>query len=170
MNRITGKCREYRNTIAEVLKLVDDLKAKGLCSEDFEPPLAELKRSLRRLESDRTLDLLHMRSLLQRRVESLVEDGMIAVRTSGMDCDCVSGDDCRIMRYRGVRQCEKWFDDYMADAEGPQSMWFEKPSQSPEYHDSRDLAMEAHEDGHDHCVTTANPETDREDSDRDVLV
>lgn len=98
---------------------------------------------------------INERAALVERIRECAEDGRILVVESGMDCDCV--------RYAGLlRSCPATVRDFyalhdqvMRAAEGPVSLFIDRPSNARchAYH-SRDLALEAHEDGHPHCVST----------------
>lgn len=76
---------------------------------------------------------------------------MIYVIYGGMDCDCVSYE--RSTTCANQADFEEWEDCMYEDAEGP--VWARQVSKS-EYDkhqpQSRDLALEAHEDGHPHVV------------------
>ena len=99
------------------------------------------------------LDLLAERSELKQRIERVVEGGMVAIHKTGMDCDCSTWDYVEHERFRGVFAHEREWQEYMDGAEGPQSMGFHSPSHYPEQSESRDLALEAFEDGHPHYVS-----------------
>lgn len=81
-----------------------------------------------------------------------IEAGKIAWIESGMDCDCT--------RFRSVtiRDAETVFATARAIerayywADGPLSIGFARPSEVEESYSSRDLAAEAFENGHAHCV------------------
>lgn len=86
-------------------------------------------------------------------IRDLAEDGKIAMVFGGMDCDCV--------QYRGsvyivdatVAAVEKEADDYGYWADGPWGYHLEKPSVAQGIkRQSRDLVMEAFENGHPHVV------------------
>lgn len=90
---------------------------------------------------------------IKKACEVLAEDGQIAIVWSGMDCDCST--------YRRVHTVPATVKDVVKDiehtyywADGPCSWVLERLSKA--YDDgfqSRDLILEAFEDGHPHCVT-----------------
>ena len=81
------------------------------------------------------------------------ENGKVALIESGMDCDCV--------RYSGrvhivdatEEAVEELYDYVYKWADGPVSLAFCKPSVAKQVrYTSRDLALEAFEDGHPHSI------------------
>jgi len=98
-------------------------------------------------------DYLAERAKLAQRVRDAAEDGMVVLVRNGTDCDGV--------RYSGVtrpvkavpylvhREIEK---DYEY-ADGPMSIGVVSPSAAREIeYESRDMVMEAFEDGHPHVL------------------
>ena len=91
------------------------------------------------------------RQSLISRIAELQVDGQVAVWESGRDCDSV--------RYRGfkclipatVQEFDALYEHESNWADGPFSLWVESPEREHEYH-SRDLGMEAFEDGHPHVI------------------
>lgn len=97
-------------------------------------------------------DELAWRAATAARIAELAEDGRVAVVYWGMDCDCSRWDDrVRILPAR-LREVMRWVDDYDRGAEGPQGWRLSRPSEAPTRSRSRDLALEAFEDGHPHIV------------------
>ena len=106
---------------------------------------------------------LYKRWKMMARIEEcrITGTGMMWVTESGMDCDCT--------QYSGhMHKCEatyrafcKLYDDTNEWADGPFSLYpvteAEKKEISPT---SRDLAMEAHEDGHAHIVSAVRFDED----------
>lgn len=96
---------------------------------------------------------INRRAALLTRIETCAEDGKVALVESGRDCDGV--------RYTGrVRLIEATPRAYWAEyeqvadwADGPFSFAIVRPSEATgiEYQ-SRDLTLEAFEDGHAHCL------------------
>jgi len=91
--------------------------------------------------------------LMARIAECRRSDGRMWVSESGMDCDCV--------RYSGsMHECEatlaafyKLYDETNQWADGPFSMYPVTEAERAEIkYESRDLAMEAYEDGHPHSI------------------
>ena len=100
-----------------------------------------------------TVDPLAEKAQYIDRLNRYAEDGQILLVWSGMDCDCVqfSGDvqRCKATFYA----VEKAIEDTLHYAEGPMHFYFERPSARDEIvRTSRDLVLEAFEDGHPHVV------------------
>ena len=91
------------------------------------------------------------RQSLIRRIAKLQVDGQVAVWESGRDCDSV--------RYRGfkclipatVAAFDALYEHEHQWADGPFSLWVESPLLERQ-HCSRDLGMEAFENGHSHVI------------------
>lgn len=84
------------------------------------------------------------------RLEELAQDGLVGFATDSMDCDCVRMSACRAIpaSWYGLQaRIEALYE----GAEGPTSWWLCEPPARPEY-SSRDLALEAFENGHPHVV------------------
>lgn len=89
---------------------------------------------------------------LQRALDRATVNGQVTVVTKGMDCDC-SAFHYRTTRNRDILMAEfQGITRRYEDAEGPLQVWFEQPGDYPDCHESRDLALEAFEDGHPHVV------------------
>ena len=100
-------------------------------------------------------DALRGRETLERELAKAVDrDGLICVISSGMDCDCVQFTHSSVVEYRGVIWFERYEQNEYAWADGPLSVGFCKPEDQPENY-SRDLALEAFEEGRPHLITTA---------------
>lgn len=88
---------------------------------------------------------------LRTRVVDIVTRRPVYFYSSGMDCDCVSYG--HPVKYDNIFVAEKDIEESYAWADGPMS--YERMTKA-DYEEaesySRDLAMEAHEDGHDHIV------------------
>ena len=98
-------------------------------------------------------DVTQGRIRVNRRVEECTENGVVAVIEGGMDCDCSA--------YEGhvhtfpAKLSEFWdrIDKMYYDAEGPIHWYVERPSVALNVESSsRDLALEAFENGHQHVV------------------
>ena len=87
-------------------------------------------------------------------VDSVTVGGKVSFNESGMDCDCVRGESSRVIDAAPLRAIEARIDDVYAWAEGPTSVWIDTPDDGIES-SSRDLIMEAFENGHPHYVTEA---------------
>jgi hypothetical protein len=103
---------------------------------------------------------INERETIKTRLAASVEAGMIAIVHSGMDCDCSQFSYVDHVPVMSVISFQRNFDRVHQDAEGPTSYYFGKPSQYPISHESRDLALEAFENGHAHYVTMANGNED----------
>ena len=86
-------------------------------------------------------------------LRQMAEGGKIAAIESGRDCDCVeySGKvhiiDATVAAYNALH------DDLSDWADGPFRLCLERPSVAQRVkYESRDLVMEAHEDGHPHVI------------------
>lgn len=88
------------------------------------------------------------------RLFALAEDGKIAVVHSGRDCDGVAYSGCVTIVDATVKAVQEHIDHQTKWADGP--MWFDldRPSAAAaiEYQ-SRDLTLEAFEDGHSHVIS-----------------
>jgi hypothetical protein len=86
-------------------------------------------------------------------IQQYEEDGKIAIVYGGMDCDGCKWDGCVDIVPAQLVHVESWISHYYEWAEGYQWHDFAKPSQAKHLEEShRDLAMEAHEDGHPHVL------------------
>ena len=93
------------------------------------------------------------RMTMIRQVKEFAERGKIAMVNSGMDCDCSRWENAHSIIPATVEAVDKWVDDFYANAEGPQSYHLERPSVAKQLqHSSRDLALEAFEDGHPYSI------------------
>ena len=97
-------------------------------------------------------DDLQRKAKLKAELDACTVNGVYARVTCGMDCDCVKFKRIRhvpnngIMAYiRDEEHAYKW-------ADGPIGIYIENPVECPEEYQSRDLALEAFEDGHPHSV------------------
>jgi len=94
------------------------------------------------------------RMTMIRQVKEFAESGKIAMVNSGMDCDCSRWENSVSIIRATVKSVDKWVNDFYANAEGPQSCRLERPSVARKLqHSSRDLALEAFEDGHPYSIS-----------------
>jgi len=94
------------------------------------------------------------RATILRQVVEYAENGKIAMVNSGMDCDCSRWENSVSIIRATVKSVDKWVNDFYANAEGPQSCRLERPSVAKKLqHSSRDLALEAFEDGHPYSIS-----------------
>ena len=86
-------------------------------------------------------------------IKSKTENGKVAVVWSGVDADCVSwGNRVDVVNSSYV-QIEKMLNNTYEGSEGSIDFYYEKPSIAEKLTEtSRDLAMEAFEEGHPHVV------------------
>lgn len=96
--------------------------------------------------------------IIERRIIERAEDGKVAVIESGRDCDCVeySG---RVHIIDATVEAFIWLDSQIGDwADGPYRLGIVKPSEAKtvEY-TSRDLVLEAMEDGHRQVIYSQFP-------------
>lgn len=91
---------------------------------------------------------------LRRILDRAQSDGKIGIVVSGMDCDCSSFHRERVYdSFSSVMEIKRFEDKAYEDAEGPLTVSFIHPSKiNPSNNASRDLALEAFEDGHAHVV------------------
>lgn len=93
------------------------------------------------------------RSAFHESIKKNAENGKIALVFSGTDCDCVRyAGDVRIVE-ADWKKIDAYLEDYGHWADGPWGYHFEKPSvaEGVKYR-SRDLALEAFEDGHPYSI------------------
>jgi uncharacterized protein YjhX (UPF0386 family) len=93
------------------------------------------------------------RMSFKQQLVSLAEGGKIAVIESGRDCDCVEYDG-RVHIIDATLEAFNTLDDSIGHwADGPYHLSLERPSMAERIqYESRDLVMEAHEDGHPHVI------------------
>ena len=135
------------NVVDGKLHLHPSIKTRWLCGK--------LGRISNReyLEKRSLSDRLSRREKLAFKIEENAQEEMVAIVYGGRDCDMSQWDNRVSYVPATVTHVEKWVDDYMEGAEGPQWWHIEKPSSAKELESSsRDLALEAHEDGHPHVV------------------
>lgn len=85
-------------------------------------------------------------------------DGKVSVNFSAMDCDCATYGSGSV-EWAIPTSIEKHFNDLYAGAEGPMSIWVDYPSRIHTQR-SRDLVLEAYEDGHPHSVSEVRYDED----------
>jgi len=98
-------------------------------------------------------DMLQKRDRKSATIEENSEGGMVAIVYGGRDCDMSQWDNCVTVVPATVTHVEGWEKDYMENAEGNVWWHLERPSVANAIESSsRDLALEAFEDGHPHLV------------------
>lgn len=87
------------------------------------------------------------------KLKAVAENGEVAIVASGRDCDGVQyGGDVTILP-ADVRAVEDHIAKRLAWADGPMSFQLMKPSEARDLEAwSRDLALEAYENGHQHVL------------------
>jgi hypothetical protein len=106
-------------------------------------------------EAIRALKPVHFaineRAGIAARIAECAVDGKIQLVRSGMDCDCtkylhsttISAPTSIFQFQRDENKHREWLD-------GTENTWLERPSE--DVYESRDLALEAFEDGHPHVI------------------
>lgn len=96
------------------------------------------------------------RSAYRRTLDRCVEDGLIGVERNGRDCDCVQYHSSYVVSApTGAVQFQRQEDEHRGWLDGTESTYWSKPSETVCLRVSRDLALEAFEDGHPHVVYIA---------------
>jgi hypothetical protein len=114
-----------------------------------------LKRCFREfIESKSYGDTADINAQYRRVLDRCWADGKIGIIRSGMDCDCTKYHHEEVIPMRNSVQALKRWDDHRQEwLDGPESVQFVRPDQIDRSNDySRDLALEAYEDGHPHVV------------------
>lgn len=89
-----------------------------------------------------------------KRIKDCTENGYVALVFSGMDCDCTSYDNEVHLIEANIKVIDEYLDDRHSWLDGPESSYIEKPSVAKELNrSSRDLALEAFENGHPHFIS-----------------
>lgn len=96
-------------------------------------------------------DRLAEREQLAKELRDANEDGLTCIVYSGIDCDCSAFVHAYVVESPTVIAFELDREKSFDYADGPLSIAVCKPSERPASR-SRDLALEAYEDGHSHCV------------------
>lgn len=101
-----------------------------------------------------------IRNDLYRRIQEATRDGKVSINVDQMDCDCSRWTSGHVMPSVPRRAVEQYVQQIYNDAEGP-VYWIgiQQPEHKAKY-TSRDLAMEAFEDGHPHSVSMARYDED----------
>lgn len=99
-------------------------------------------------------DALEERAALAAKLQAAVVDGKIAIVSSGMDCDCSQYVHAHTHDFKGVVWYERLVASEYEWADGPLNVGFCKPAEKPD-NSSRDLALEAYEDGRPHLISAA---------------
>ena len=97
--------------------------------------------------------IINERVELLERIQQATENGMVCYVSSGRDCDMTQFVHSRLIPAPSVVALSRDIDREYGWADGPIWCGVVKPSEAPEDY-SRDLALEAFEDGHPHVVST----------------
>jgi hypothetical protein len=144
--------RSYYSRVGEFRKAMADYRSDIECPTSDMEMLRLLHRIQQRHPAHYTAAADERRGF-HRAAREKAERGKVAVVWSGMDCDCVrySGDAHLVKA--NWRAIEKHVYDTYKWADGPCGYYITTPSAAAEIErQSRDLALEAFEDGHPHCV------------------
>ena len=100
-------------------------------------------------------DRINERADLSAMLKHAIHNGHVGVVRAGRDCDCVEFHYEHIRPVRPLMAEYQWMEQEYAEAEGPLSIAFRHPDAVDDGRfDSRDLALEAFEDGHAHVIYT----------------
>lgn len=114
-----------------------------------------LKRCFRDLIEQKSYgDTTDINAQYRRVLDRCWSNGKIGIIRSGMDCDCTKYHHEETLTIANSVQALKRWDDVRQEwLDGPESVHFVRPDQIDRSNDySRDLALEAYEDGHPHVV------------------
>tara|TARA_R110002020_G_scaffold215838_1_gene423126 strand:- start:98 stop:481 length:384 start_codon:yes stop_codon:yes gene_type:complete len=112
------------------------------------------RREIKKLKSrDSRTDKLENKRLLKDKIDKLSVNGKVAIVYGGVDCDYSRWDNRVAFVNANVTSVNGWGNDYMEYAEG--SQWYD--IEPMDYalslkETSRDLIMEAFENGHPHVI------------------
>lgn len=133
--------------------------ALDILREFFKPDQQRLRRSefaayrsRKGFQVNAVHDAINFRAKVAEQVSRVAVSGRIGYFTHSMDCDCAYGE------YRQNRSASDIFslaqdiERLYEDAEGPTGYSITAPFEEEFSHSSRDLALEAFEDGHPHSV------------------
>lgn len=94
-------------------------------------------------------DRAHMHFVMHKHIRN----GQIGLLVSGMDCDCVQFSYGSVVSVNSLAELEKHIASMYEWADGPLNVTYTTPEKASKYErQSRDLALEAFEDGHGHVV------------------
>jgi hypothetical protein len=106
------------------------------------------------IEQKSGYDLTVENAGIRKTLDRCWSNGQIGVAVTGMDCDCSAyGREYTVEMPNCVAAFKRWFDKHIEYLDGPESQRFMRPEEvDKSNHYSRDLALEAFEDGHPHVV------------------
>lgn len=109
------------------------------------------KRAVKRITKN-TVDRLATRQALKATIDSKAEGGMVAVIESGIDCDGVTGGSVWSVAASAMA-VEMVYQRIINSAEGMTTIEIVSPSEAAGIEfQTRDLALEAFEEGRQHCI------------------
>lgn len=98
-------------------------------------------------------DYLTKRQRLYERIDLLAQNGQIGLHVDAVDCDCAHYTRAHVIPVHSHRAVLQIIDEIYETAEGMMSVTLMSPSVAKRYKwTSRDLALEAFEEGHPHVV------------------
>lgn len=95
---------------------------------------------------------INRRARIKAEITAYDEGGKIAFYRQGMDCDCSKYFHAQILDTPGVVEFDSCNQKHIEWLDGPESCWFGRASECEPAYESRDLALEAFEEGHPHVV------------------
>ena len=111
-------------------------------------------KQLAKVMARETYDVTVENAGFRRQLDKAWVDGKIGVITTSIDCDCTRGYYERVETMPNcVAAIKRLADNFYEGLEGPGNMQFVRPDQIDRSRsNTRDLALEAFEDGHPHVV------------------
>ena len=86
-------------------------------------------------------------------IKDKIDNGKVGLITSGMDCDCCAFEYSSVLDATSIAKIVAHIHDAYDNAEGPLNFRFVTPKEAKAFQRySRDLALEAFEEGHSHVV------------------
>lgn len=130
--------------------------------DEVHPEFVKVKRlqkSVPIMSGSRYLhETINKRAALKAHIDKCAVDGMIGIVESGRDCDCVEYTHPRSAIPANVMAFLKLESDTAKWADGPFCLGIVTPEEAENTEDeSRDLALEAYEDGHPHSIVSRFP-------------
>lgn len=96
---------------------------------------------------------INERAKYSRIIKNKIVGGKVGLITSGMDCDCAAFEYASVVDATSIARIVARIHEAYDNAEGPLNFRFVTPNEAKQYQGySRDLALEAFEEGHPHVV------------------
>lgn len=143
--------------IERINKLSDEARASIKASDPlfFEARVLRILNHLHKGNIEHFRRLREARIALHRRIAECAQDGKILVIESGRDCDCVEYSGQTRIIEASVKAFDALQDEIAKWADGPFHLDIDKPSEDEFIrYESRDLVLEAFEDGHPHHIVS----------------